>query len=183
METDHRIVTKEREERDTPRTLPGLLVGAITRTSASLRGASSHARLAPFRRGRRDRGRDPLPQAPSLPNFYLASFLAIVVIPAFICVVYLAFIASDQYVAEARLAVKSAQFEFGSDKASSAPLLSRLRLNSGDRDPGRLHHHQLHPQPRHPRRSRRKDRHPGDLPAARGGFLGSSQIKSLRRGP
>lgn len=101
--------------------IPGLLMGAIARSSGdvarrafsavSLRGslqpAGVEAKIWPGK---------PL----SLPNIYLLSFIAIVVVPSFLCIVYLAFIASDQYVAEARLAVKAAQFEFGHDKASGA---------------------------------------------------------------
>ncbi len=119
MEMDRQIVTKQREERDTPRTIPGLLVGAITRTSGVVArrvfGAVALRRSEkPIEKETEIRSRKPLP----LPNFYLASFVAIVVIPSFLCIVYLAFIASDQYVAEARFAVKAAQFEFGRDSAN-----------------------------------------------------------------
>ena len=121
MEIEAPIVTKEREERDSLRMIPSLLMGAITRGSGgvarrvfsavSLRGSAQPARAeTEIWLGK------PL----SLPNIYLASFIAIVVVPSFLCIVYLAFIASDQYVAEARLAVKAAQFEFGRDKGSGA---------------------------------------------------------------
>ncbi len=121
MEIEGPIVTKEKDERDLLRVIPGLLVGAITRSSGdvarrvfsavSLRGSAQPASAAAeVRQGK------PL----SLPNVYLASFIAIVAIPSFLCIIYLAFIASDQYVAEARLAVKAAQFEFGRDKSSGA---------------------------------------------------------------
>ena len=53
-----------------------------------------------------------------LPNAYLVTFIAVVIIPSFLCSVYLALIASNQYVAEARFAVQSAQFGFGGAKTS-----------------------------------------------------------------
>jgi capsular polysaccharide transport system permease protein len=121
MEIDGQIITKEREERDTPRTIPGLLIGAITRTSGVVArrvfgAVSLRSSEQPGETEAEIRLRKPMP----LPNGYLASFIAIVVIPSFLCIVYLAFIASDQYVAEARFAVKAAQFEFGRDKVNGA---------------------------------------------------------------
>jgi capsular polysaccharide transport system permease protein len=59
--------------------------------------------------------------APSTrPPAYLISFLALVVAPAFASAVYFAFLASDQFVAEARFAVRSAQIETLGDKMKSA---------------------------------------------------------------
>ena len=117
---DRQIVTQELWEGATPRSLPGLLVGVFARTAhVALRRVSDAVVLRRPMPGEQDaetRARAPLP----FPNAYLASFIAVVVIPSFLCFVYLAFIASDQYVAEARFAVQSAQFGFGSAKASSA---------------------------------------------------------------
>jgi capsular polysaccharide transport system permease protein len=128
MEIDRQIVTKEREERETPRTIPGLLAGAITRTSTAVaRRVFGAVALRSSERAEKEAGirlRKPLPW----PNFYLASFISIAAVPSFLCVLYLAFIASDQYVAEARFAVKSAQFDLGRDKANSA---SGVQLGGG----------------------------------------------------
>jgi capsular polysaccharide transport system permease protein len=118
MEEDREIVTKERWEVETPRSIPGLLVGAIARTAIVVAQRVSSAvalrRSEPAEQDAEIRPRMPRP----LPNTYLASFIAVVVIPSFLCFVYLAFIASDQYVAEARFAVQSAQFGFGSGTAA-----------------------------------------------------------------
>ncbi len=58
-----------------------------------------------------------------LPRFrfrgYLYSFLFLVVIPSISSILYLAFIASDQYVAEARFAVRSLQTDNGPEKLLS----------------------------------------------------------------
>jgi capsular polysaccharide transport system permease protein len=63
------------------------------------------------------------------PPVYLLSFILAVVIPAFMAIVYLAFIASDQYVAEARFAVRTAQLDGG---GGGDKLLSSLStLGSG----------------------------------------------------
>jgi capsular polysaccharide transport system permease protein len=58
----------------------------------------------------------PLPRPP----LYLLSFVLSVVVPSLISVVYLAFIASDQYVAEARFAVLTIQTNVSSEKLTSA---------------------------------------------------------------
>src|SRR5271165_5707006 len=42
---------------------------------------------------------------------YRFSFIALVIVPSLVSTLYLAFVASDQYAAEARFAVRSAQFE------------------------------------------------------------------------
>jgi capsular polysaccharide transport system permease protein len=61
------------------------------------------------------------------PSGYLLSFIFLVVLPSIVSMVYLGFIASDQYVAEARFAVKATQLDLGRDK-----LLSTLSaLGSG----------------------------------------------------
>jgi capsular polysaccharide transport system permease protein len=53
------------------------------------------------------------------PSGYLLSLILFVVIPAIVSMVYLIFIASDQYVAEARFAVRASQFELGQGKQKS----------------------------------------------------------------
>jgi capsular polysaccharide transport system permease protein len=55
---------------------------------------------------------------------YRASFVVFVLAPSFACAVYLVFIASDQYVAEARFAVRAAQFESADSKSGSIQLSS-----------------------------------------------------------
>src|ERR1700687_5924671 len=52
------------------------------------------------------------PPSPKPPG-YLISLILAVVIPAFMAILYLAFIASDQYVAEARFAVRTSQIDGG----------------------------------------------------------------------
>src|ERR1700730_5928016 len=60
------------------------------------------------------------PPSPKPPGYLISLFLAVVV-PAFMAIVYLAFIASDQYVAEARFAVRTSQVDIGgSDKLLSS---------------------------------------------------------------
>jgi len=90
--------------------------------------------FAPLAMIRRIVGRLPLPQtvvegsqdefAEVLPRkripFYLLSFLGCVVIPAFACAIYFAFLASDQFVAETRFAVREANSESLGDKLKSA---------------------------------------------------------------
>jgi capsular polysaccharide transport system permease protein len=49
------------------------------------------------------------------PPLYLLSFIFIVIIPALATILYLAFIASDQYVSEARFAVRTALIDSGAD--------------------------------------------------------------------
>lgn len=54
------------------------------------------------------------------PPFYLITFVLFVALPALATALYFAFIASNQYVAEARFAVRSAQLETLGDKVKSA---------------------------------------------------------------
>ncbi|MGD1037838.1 MAG: capsule biosynthesis protein [Roseiarcus sp.] len=63
------------------------------------------------------------------PPVYLISFLLLVVAPAFAAAVYFAFLASDQFVAETRFAVRSAQIETLGDKLNSA--LSSITVSIG----------------------------------------------------
>ena len=51
---------------------------------------------------------------------YLFSFIAFVVVPSIVAILYLAFLAADQYVAEARFAVRTMQADSGSDKVLTA---------------------------------------------------------------
>lgn len=118
MEEERQMVTKELSERDTPRSLSGLLVGAVAgAANVVVRHVSSAValrRAAPAEQHTQTRPRKSMP----LPNAYLVTFIAVVIIPSFLCSVYLALIASNQYVAEARFAVQSAQFGFGGAKTS-----------------------------------------------------------------
>jgi capsular polysaccharide transport system permease protein len=61
------------------------------------------------------------------PSLYLISFFIFVIIPTIAAVIYFLLIASDQYVAEARFAVKAAQFDVDFDKTKS----SLTKLSSG----------------------------------------------------
>jgi capsular polysaccharide transport system permease protein len=128
MEQDRQIVMQEPGERESARTIPSQLLGAITRTSAIIGhrifGTVALRSSQPIEKETEIRTRKPL----ALPNFYLASFIALVVIPSFLCVVYLTFVASNQYVAEARFAVKSAQFDLGHDKTNSGTALGGISL-------------------------------------------------------
>lgn len=51
---------------------------------------------------------------------FWASFVVMVVAPAAAIIFYLAFLASDQYVAETKFALRTAEIEFAKDKTSSA---------------------------------------------------------------
>ena len=109
-------VTKELGEVAGPRSLAGVLVAAVAgAANGMVLRVSSAVALRRSEPAQQDAGPRSLP----LPNAYLASFIAVVVIPSIFCFVYLVFIASDQYVAEARFAVQSAQFGLGGAKASS----------------------------------------------------------------
>jgi capsular polysaccharide transport system permease protein len=121
MEEERNVVTKELGESAAPRSLPGLFVAAVAGVA---NGVARRVSGAVAVRGSEAVGQDvetrpwtPLP----LPNAYLASFIVAVVIPSIVCFVYLVFVASDQYVAEARFAVQSAQFGFGVPKTNAAP--------------------------------------------------------------
>ena len=98
--------------------MSGLLVGAVAcAANVVVRQVSSAValrRAAPAEQHTQTRPRKSMP----LPNAYLVTFIAVVIVPSFLCSVYLALIASNQYVAEARVAVQSAQFGFGGAKTS-----------------------------------------------------------------
>jgi len=53
------------------------------------------------------------------PSAYLLSFVLAVVIPSFMAILYLAFIASDQYVSEASFAIRAADIDFGGKQLTS----------------------------------------------------------------
>jgi capsular polysaccharide transport system permease protein len=66
---------------------------------------------------------DAAPRATLWPrmSMYWASFLALVAAPAFVSWIYFAFVASDQFVAEARFVVRMAQFDFGAADRQKIP--------------------------------------------------------------
>jgi capsular polysaccharide transport system permease protein len=135
MEEDRQIATQELDEIEAPRSRRGSLVGVVAGAARIVArrfsGAVALRPPEPAETAAETRPRKPLP----LPNGYLASFFAVFVIPSFLCIVYLAFIASDQYVAEARFAVQTAQFGFASlkldDDKSSGPAAAVGGLSSG----------------------------------------------------
>jgi capsular polysaccharide transport system permease protein len=55
---------------------------------------------------------------------YLVSFIGLVAVPSFVAILYLAFIASDQYVSEARFALHAAQNDLNTSKQSSSSMSS-----------------------------------------------------------
>ncbi len=96
-------------------------------TTALLRGAVQAASLGAIRLGGADASTLGRPGWLPKMSMYRASLILLVVVPSLISWVYLAFIASDQYVAEARFAVRSAQPESGTGASS----LSLSSLTSG----------------------------------------------------
>jgi capsular polysaccharide transport system permease protein len=115
---EEELVTKELCESEGPRSLSGLLVAAVAgAANGMVRRVSSAVALRRSEPAPQDA--DTRPRSLPLPNAYLASFIAVVVIPSIFCFVYVVFIASDQYVAEARFAVQSAQFGLGGAKPST----------------------------------------------------------------
>ncbi|WP_020176000.1 hypothetical protein [Methyloferula stellata] len=64
------------------------------------------------------------------PSAYLLSFVLAVVVPSFIAILYLAFIASDQYVSEARFAIRAAEIDFGGSRQQGASTLSAGSIGS-----------------------------------------------------
>jgi capsular polysaccharide transport system permease protein len=67
-------------------------------------------------------------------NWYLTSFYVFVIVPAIVAVLYLTFVASDQYIAETRFAVRSLQSDGGTDKASTSLLGSSAVPVMADQD-------------------------------------------------
>jgi capsular polysaccharide transport system permease protein len=114
MERNDEIVTKVSATRDTSRAIVGVTVQGSAALIRRILGSISLRSL--------DLGdvRIKAPKTLPWPNFYLLSFLLFVVIPAFLCIVYLVFIASDQYVAEARFAVRTAQLDMRQTNAGGA---------------------------------------------------------------
>jgi capsular polysaccharide transport system permease protein len=68
------------------------------------------------------------------PSAYLLSFALFVVLPSIAAAIYLAFIASDQYVAETHFAVKAAQFDMGNTKSDLKNLTSGSIPSLADHD-------------------------------------------------
>jgi capsular polysaccharide transport system permease protein len=68
------------------------------------------------------------PRGARHPSGYLLSLILLVVLPSIASIIYLAFVASDQFVAETRFAVRGAQLDFGREKVLSA--LSSLGSSS-----------------------------------------------------
>jgi capsular polysaccharide transport system permease protein len=66
----------------------------------------------------------PIRKPRTRPSAYLISLFGMVVVPAAVAGIYLAFMASDQYVAEARFAVRKSQLEMGQDNKLSSMLSS-----------------------------------------------------------
>jgi capsular polysaccharide transport system permease protein len=123
-EQHRRIVTKGMWRGAAPSRLPGLSVDAIARgAQVALRRVSGVVALRRSLPAEADSESPPRAALP-LPNPYLASFVAVVIVPALVCAVYLAFLASDQYVAEARFAVQSAQFGLGNGDVGKNGLAS-----------------------------------------------------------
>jgi capsular polysaccharide transport system permease protein len=61
---------------------------------------------------------------------YLLSFIGLVALPSFAAILYLAFIASDQYVSEARFALHAAQNDLNIPKQSSSSSMSSAATGS-----------------------------------------------------
>jgi capsular polysaccharide transport system permease protein len=86
------------------RSAPVALRGALKKLVSSLRGVDEYG--APRLQFR-------------FPSYFV-TFVAMVVVPSFLAILYLAFLASDQYVAEARFAVRNLALEEPSKPSSSA---------------------------------------------------------------
>lgn len=134
MDEERQIITNEPWVSTPKRTLQSSINKVVAGTSAIL--LRSIGRIVSLRPSER-RTTDALFKArrrPPLPNGYLASFIAIVVVPSFLSMVYFAFIASNQYIAEARFAVHRAQFDFRSDEGKSRgmPFVGGLPVVAND---------------------------------------------------
>ena len=76
-------------------------------------------------------GLRPMPRLARRPSALLLSFIILVAVPSLLAQVYLAFIASDQFVAETRFAVRTAQAEGGDSIKSALSSLSSGSIPSG----------------------------------------------------
>ncbi len=122
MRHESEIELRERSSGSLDEVTPPVARGFMLRGSQAV--LHRVARLATLRPGQIIEG-DPtsLRRPGILPriSIYRASFILLVVIPSLVSWVYLAFFASNQYVAEARFAVRAAQMDTGeSDKLKSA---------------------------------------------------------------
>ena len=106
------------------------------------------------------------------PSAYLLSLIVFVMIPTIASTVYLVFIASDQYVAEVRFAVRTSQFELDKDKLkSAASSISSGIIPSLASPDAYIIENYIHS--RCDRRRRvQKSRSSQDIPATRSRFLG-----------
>lgn len=90
------------------------------------------------------RGNEPsearLPRTLSWPSAYLLSFIGLVIIPTIVAAIYLGFIASNQYVAETRFAVRKSKLETGRENKVASMLAS---MSSGG-NPGGLADQEVH---------------------------------------
>ena len=155
IEEERQVATKELSERDTPRSLSGLLVGAVAgAANVVMRRVSGMVALrrSAARRGgwQIQRPRTALP----LPNPYLAAFIAIQM-PSFRRSSAPSISPSSPPTSMwPRRALRCNRRNSAS--ATAGPRqewarLAQLRRHSGDGRPRCLYHHQLHPQPRHSR--------------------------------
>jgi capsular polysaccharide transport system permease protein len=124
MDKERPVAAREQWGSETQRSLPVLIAGAITRTSTAV--ARQVLRAAALRGPWQDEKEAAIPPKKPLrlPNGYLLTFVVLVAIPSFLSDIYLAFLASDQYVAEARFAVKSPQSDFGSSSTDTKSMSS-----------------------------------------------------------
>jgi capsular polysaccharide transport system permease protein len=112
---------------DAPSALATPHADALARPSRPLARWNARAR-AMWRGVQIDADRSPAPDEALSPwprrafriPFYRLSFFAFVLAPALATVVYLAFLASDQFVAETKFALRTAQIEAGRDKSAAA---------------------------------------------------------------
>lgn len=115
-----RTETKELQKGEAQQSLAGMIALVVARTSSVLaRNVFGPALRKPFLEAHETATRQMLPAW--LPNGYVLSFLALVVVPSLVCVLYLTFIAADQFMAEVRFAVKTARFDVTSEKVAAKP--------------------------------------------------------------
>ncbi len=130
MDKKRQIPVQDAWEHQPERT-KGFVTGSLVRTSTALFRSFIDAAALRVPERKQVEPADHTRKAHStLPNGYILSFIAIAVIPSLLSVLYLVFIASDQFVAEARFAVRNEQLELGADKSKSMGSAS-MSLNSG----------------------------------------------------
>jgi capsular polysaccharide transport system permease protein len=101
---------------------PARINFAVTLATTSIQIARRMFRLSPIStvNGGDEVTLRPIRAPVSRSSRYLQSLALFVAVPSIVSTIYLAFIASDQFVAETRFAVKAAQFELDRDKLKSA---------------------------------------------------------------